>query len=152
MLYPDCSGAAHTAAECYKSKHYIGWIRLFVYLGIPCGVTLLLLVLLSSFLRRIYHRKLHAAKVLGRWQLARLGLAHEKLSEQEKRTSQLQTELQRERLSKEKSVRRRVREIKRQQRGHASDDEDAQVGRARSRKRSIFFHARSKRVLPAVAG
>ena len=63
VLYPQCTYAMG-APVCFKTDYMIGWIRLFVWVGMPVIISLLFVMLLSAFVRDHQLKRLGSARNL----------------------------------------------------------------------------------------
>ena len=63
VLYPQCTYAMGTPV-CFKTDYMIGWIRLFVWVGMPVIISLMFVMLLSAGVRDHHLKRLGSARNL----------------------------------------------------------------------------------------
>ena len=98
VLYPECTHALSTPV-CLKAQHYIGWVRLLVWVGVPVVLTLLFVMGCASCTRRYQQRALRRAT-------AEVSQLRKESDAHKRRATVMQVELQQGRASKVEHKRR----------------------------------------------
>ena len=85
-LYPDCERAI-SSPVCLKSQHYIGWVRLLVWVGVPVLLTLLAGMVFAACARRYQKEVLRKAQAVVVEQQGEIKAAHKAETEARRRAT-----------------------------------------------------------------
>jgi len=116
-LYPDCT---HSIGEpvCFKIEHYLGWIRLGIFVLLPAIIALLITILLSSVTQRHQVKRLASAKNLLRHKSRAVAYEREraehnlrKAREMQSEVMQMQSELDLQKATEESRIEAEARKM-----------------------------------------
>lgn len=109
-LYPDCTHAI-TEPVCYKIEHFIGWLRLGIFVLIPVLVAMLVAIILASVTQQHQMRRLTSAKNLLRAKSRGLHQANARADHNLRKAREMQSDLELQKATEDARVQEEARKL-----------------------------------------